>query len=68
MMEPFFLSRTVRAEDINNLMFRIETCDAENGYVGLEVAQDDKYIDELYNVLVKIWNANRTGYIDDWRL
>ncbi|WP_294154985.1 hypothetical protein [uncultured Clostridium sp.] len=63
-----FLSRTVGAEDISDLRFRFETCDAGNGYVGLEAAQDDKYIDALYNGLIKTWNANKTGYIDDWRL
>lgn len=63
-----FLSRIVGAEDISNLRFRFETCDAGNGYVGPEAADDDKYINDLYNGLIKTWQSNRTGYVDDWKL
>ncbi len=59
-----FLSRTVGAENIEGLRFRLETYDEGNGYVGLEAAEDDDYIDRLYDELVKAWNDNRTGYID----
>lgn len=63
-----FLSRIVGAEDISNLRFRFETCDAGNGYVGSEAAADNDYINDLYNGLIKTWKSNKTGYIDDWRL
>ncbi|MDU1604960.1 MAG: hypothetical protein E6845_18555 [Clostridium sp.] len=63
-----FLSRIVGAEDISNLRFRFETYDAGNGYVGPEAADDDEYIDDLYNGLIKTWKFNRTGYVDDWKL
>ena len=59
-----FLSRTVGAENIEGLRFRLETYDAGNGYVGVDAAKDDDYIDKLYDGLVKAWNDNRTGYID----
>lgn len=62
-----FLSQTVGAENIADLRFRFETCDAGNGYVGSEAAADDDYIDALYKGLKKAWDSNRTGYIDDWR-
>lgn len=63
-----FLSRIVGAEDISNLRFRFETYDAGNGYVGPEAADDDEYIDDLYNGLIKTWKSNRTGYVDEWKL
>ena len=62
-----FLSSIVGAESIEGLRFRFETCDAGNGYVGVEAAKDKEYIDALYKGLLKAWNNGRRGYIDDWR-
>lgn len=59
-----FLSRTVGADNIEGLRFRLETFDARNGYVGLAAATDNKYIDELYSGLQNAWKSGRTGYID----
>lgn len=63
-----FISETVGGEDISDLRFRFETCDAGNGYVGTEAAADDDYINAIYAGLVNAWKTNRSGYIDDWRM
>lgn len=61
-----FLSQIVGAEDISGLRFRFETFDAGNGYVGVDAAADDTYINGLYRGLKESWDKGRTGYIDDW--
>lgn len=59
-----FISRTVGAENIADLRFRFETFDAGNNYVGINAANDSKYVEDTYTNLKKCWAEGRTGYID----
>ncbi len=61
-----FLSQVVGAEDIDGLMFRLESFDAGNGYVGVDAAADDTYINGLYRGLKESWDKGRTDCVDDW--
>lgn len=63
-----YLSEIVGADDIEGLRFRFDTFDAGNDYVGEGAAADDRFIDNVYNGLIKAWNSGRTGYIDDWNV
>ena len=62
-----FLSQDVGAQNLNNIAGRFETFDAHNGYVGPTAASDSKYIERLYNTLMK-WKENGCSrtYIDVW--
>lgn len=60
------LSRTVAAEDIDNLQFRWETYDAYNSYVGPRAASDTEYIAKTYKELIMNWEKKLTGYVDLW--
>jgi hypothetical protein len=44
--------------------FRYEAYGAGNGYVGINAANDDKYISDLFNRLLNDWQNDRRGYID----
>lgn len=48
----------------DKIKFRYETCQCGNEYVGFEAANNDKWVNELYNSLKKDWEENRKGYID----
>ena len=54
----------VGAEDIDNLCFRLETWSAGNGYVGPDAANDDEWIDRVYDVLQENWPDPKSQYID----
>ena len=62
-----FLSREiVGAENIENILYRFETFDAHNNYVGVEAANDETYIRRLYKTIVENWPIPRSTYIDFW--
>ena len=62
-----FLSQVVAAESLTGIAFRFETFDAGNNYVGKDAADDDNFIQYLYNALISNWNnPSRKTYIDDW--
>ena len=48
-----------------DMQFRLETLQVENGYTGSDAAADQNWIDELYDGLTSHWTAKSTGYIDD---
>ena len=59
-----YVSYVVGAEDISNLCFRLETSIAGNGYVGPDAANDDEWIDRVYDVLQENWPNPKSSYID----
>ena len=54
----------VGAEDIDNLCSRLETSIAGNGYVVPDAANDDEWIDRVYDVLQENWPNPKSQYID----
>ena len=54
----------VGAEDIEDLHSRYETYDAGNDYVGPNAAQDEAYVQRLYNEIKQDWDSGRKGYIN----
>ena len=45
------------------MKFRLESLGCGNGYTGAAAAEDEKWIERLFAVLNKSWEANATGYI-----
>jgi hypothetical protein len=66
--EIYLSQDIVAAVAIDNLMFRFETFDAGNDYVGVKAAEDEKYIDRLYRTIMKRLEKGEKGqtYIDIW--
>ncbi len=54
----------VGAEDIGNLCFRLGTWLAGNGYVGPGAANEDEWIDRVYDVLQENWPNPKSPHID----
>lgn len=52
--------------DRSDFQFQLETFCCGNGYVGPSAARDDKYIDEMFAVLVRLWKEGAHGYIESW--
>ncbi len=46
------------------MRFRLETFSKGKGYVGLDAAQSDPWVDQLYSSLIDLWGRNETGYHD----
>jgi len=49
----------------DELKFRIEIYIRGNKYVGNEAANDPKFLNRLFNGLIKFWETNRIGFVDD---
>lgn len=56
----------VGAENIDGLLFRFETFDANNDYVGLNASLDDRFINRIYQALKDNWKNPKSTYVDDW--
>ncbi|MCD8237347.1 MAG: hypothetical protein LUD00_12050 [Prevotellaceae bacterium] len=58
----------VGAERLNGVLFRFETFEAGNDYVGSKVAANNEYTDRLYRTIMKRWEQGKNGssYIDIW--
>lgn len=59
-----YLSDTTGSEDVDDLSFRLETWDEENGYVGHIAALDEKWAATIYKCLKNNWPAPTSKYID----
>lgn len=54
-------------EDHEGIMqFRLETFDEGNGYTGVKAANDQKWVDRVYDAITKAWASGDTGYVDDF--
>lgn len=45
------LSDTVGADDIDDILFRFETWDAKNDYVGVDASNNDEWVLRIYTAL-----------------
>lgn len=59
-----YLSKAVGAQNLEGVRFRFGTFDAGNGYVGEGAANDDDWVNDVYNGLVRVWSSGQRGYID----
>ena len=60
-----FLSTIVGNSALDGIAGRFETFDANNGYVGKEVAHNQEYIKRLY-FAIQGWIEQPKSYIDIW--
>lgn len=61
-----FLSDDVGADHLDGILFRFETWDAGNGYVGSKAAKDDDWVIRIYEALKNNWPIPTTSYIDSF--
>jgi hypothetical protein len=59
-----FLSAIVGSLDLEDVAFRFETWGVGNNYVGFQAAHDEKWVDEIYNDLLKNWPNPQASFID----
>lgn len=58
------LSRTVGNRNLDDILFRLETNGAFNGYVGAKAAENDGWVTRIFNVIKKNWPEPEDSYID----
>jgi len=46
------------------MKFHYETLPSGNRYVGIEAADDEKYLSDLHNKLFNDWKSGRQGFLD----
>ena len=59
-----FLSEDVGSDNLDGILFRLETFDAGNGYVGQSAASDTEWTKKIYQTLKENWPNPRNSYID----
>ncbi|GAA3897151.1 hypothetical protein GCM10022228_04870 [Halomonas cibimaris] len=59
-----YLSKDVGADNLDDVLFRVETWDEGSGYVGEGAADDTEWVKRIYNVLSKNWPEPTSSYID----
>lgn len=59
----FFLSDIVGLEHLEEIIGRFETFVAGNGYVGLNAALDQQFIESLYTA-IQTWKKSPCSYVD----
>lgn len=59
-----YLSDVVGNRELDEILFRLETWDAGNDYVGHEASMDEKWVTRVYNALRKNWPKPSSSYID----
>lgn len=65
-----FLSQDiVAADNLDEIDFRYEKFDAGNDYVGKDAAEDNDFIDKLYNSIIDNWKSGcKQTYVDNWNI
>ena len=61
-----FISDTVGSEDTGDLIFRLETFSAGNGYTGEAAAADTHWVSKIHEVLKSNWPKPMDSYIDSY--
>lgn len=59
-----YLSRSVGADALEGVLFRFETWDAGNSYVGAAAADDDEWVHRVFAALTKNWPKPTSRYLD----
>lgn len=62
--DGFAFIRGRSKEDVDSLLFRLESWVAGNGYVGPEAADDPEWRKRIFNVLKSNWPKPSSSYID----
>lgn len=60
-----FLSYVVNMDQLDEISGRFETFRANNNYVGMKAAKDEKYIKSLF-LTIKKWVESPKSFIDIW--
>lgn len=60
-----FLSGVVGANNLDGIVGRFETFDANNDYVGSFAASNERYIKRLFHTIEQ-WKKSPRSYIDIW--
>lgn len=59
-----YLSQVTGGRELDGLLFRLETWAAGSGCVGPESADDERWVQQVYNVLRNNWPKPASDYID----
>lgn len=59
-----YISDEVGADNLDGVLFRLETWDSGNDYVGYAAAADQNWVSNIYDVLKKNWPNPVSSYID----
>jgi hypothetical protein len=59
-----FISDDIGNINLSEILFRLETWIQENGYCGVEAAQDDKWVETVFNDLAQNWPNPSSNFID----
>ena len=59
-----YLSDDVGHKNLTNVLFRLETLDAGNGYVGLQASKDQEWVGRIFAALDRHWPTPASSYID----
>lgn len=60
----FFLAENPNTEGLENILFRLESNGAGNGYVGQNGAQDEMWVKRIYDTIKENWRNPTMTYID----
>ena len=63
-----YLSYITGNKEIEGILFRFETLSAGTGYVGLEAAKDEDWVNRIYQALKDNGEKQTHGYIDYFRV
>lgn len=61
-----FISDAVGSLDLENILFRLETFSAGNGYTGEDAALDTHWVSKIHEVLKSNWPKPFDSYIDSY--
>lgn len=61
-----YLSKTVGNNDLEGVLFRLETNVAQNDYIGEAAANDEKWVKRIYNVIKENYPNPSFSYIDNF--
>lgn len=60
------LSKDTGSENLQNIVFRLETNIAGNDYVGISASEDLNWVKRVYDVIEKNWPTPESPYCDDF--
>lgn len=61
-----FLSEDVGNRNLDGILFRLETNGAFGGYAGPNAANDESWVERVFNVVKKNWPHPESTYIDNF--
>jgi len=61
-----FISTSVGTEDLDGILFRLESNVAFNGWVGKDASEDEEWVERIFEAVKKNWPSPNDDYIDDF--